>query len=259
MKAEVIAIGTELLMGYIVNTNARDISKSLLEIGVGTYYHQTVGDNEQRIAEVFHQACLRSDVVIITGGIGPTHDDVTKQVIAEVTGTRLVEDERQLVKLQEHFQTLDRDMTAIDRRQVLTLEDGESLWNEVGYACGSYMHYKGTDVYLLPGPPNEMNDMLKKEVLPRVMSKRATTEYLVSQYLHYEGIREAHVAVLLADLIAKQTNPTIAIYATPKRITLRLTANVADEAEGERMNSELAQRIHQLIGDYYVGSGELPM
>lgn len=256
MKAEIIAVGTELLMGYIVNTNARDISKALLENGIGTYYQQIVGDNAQRIAEVFRQACRRSDLVIVTGGIGPTHDDMTKQVIAEVIGTTLIEDERQLAKLERHFQTLDREMTKIDRRQVLTLKGGESLWNEVGYACGSYIHYQGTDVYLLPGPPTEMNAMLVAELLPHIANRRQTTEYLISHYLHYSGIREAHVAVLLADLIANQTNPTIAIYATPQRITLRLTANVLVEEEGKMLIDELAERINQIIGDYYIGSGE---
>ena len=162
MKAELISVGTELLMGYVVNSNASDIAKQLLAIGIGTYYQQTVGDNWERMTQALALAHSRSDLVILTGGLGPTHDDITKQVVAAFVGTTLEEDPRQLAKLNQHLAHERRECAPIDLLQVLTLKGGKALWNAYGLACGSVYQYEGVTYILLPGPPYEMNQMLKQ-------------------------------------------------------------------------------------------------
>ena len=256
MRAEVIAVGTELLMGYVVNTNSGDISKELLVLGIGTYYQQTVGDNPVRMKEAFELAASRSDLVVITGGLGPTHDDITKQVLAEVVGTNLVEDEAQLAKLETFFQNEQRALTEVDKRQVLTLAGGTTLFNHYGLACGSLYQTDRTTYIVLPGPPFEMKQMLKQEVLPRLLPYVSEQAVMVSRYLNLYGVGEAQVAILLADLLANQTNPTIGIYAKPRHVVLRLTANAADEATAQKLLERLSAQLLALVGKWYIGEGE---
>ena len=256
MRAEVIAVGTELLMGYVVNTNSGDISKELLALGIGTYYQQTIGDNPVRMKEAFELAASRSDLVVITGGLGPTHDDVTKQVLAEVVGTTLVEDKAQLSKLETFFQNENRALTEVDKRQVLTLAGGTTLFNHYGLACGSLYQTEKTLYIVLPGPPFEMKQMLKQEVLPRLLPYVNAEAVMASRYLNLYGVGEAQVAILLAELLDNQTNPTIGIYAKPRHVVLRLTANAADEATAQQLLDQLSERLLALVGKWYIGEGE---
>jgi len=185
MKAELISVGTELLMGYVVNSNASDIAKQLLAIGIGTYYQQTVGDNWERLTQALALAHSRSDLVILTGGLGPTHDDITKQVVAAFVGTTLEEDPRQLAKLEQHLAHEGRECASIDLMQVLTLKGGKALWNAYGLACGSVYQHEGVTYILLPGPPYEMNQMLKQEVLPDLAKQLGKQEAMESLYLNF--------------------------------------------------------------------------
>lgn len=256
MKAELISVGTELLMGYVVNSNASDIAKQLLAIGIGTYYQQTVGDNWERLTQALALAHSRSDLVILTGGLGPTHDDITKQVVAAFVGTTLEEDPRQLAKLEQHLAHEGRECASIDLMQVLTLKGGKALWNAYGLACGSVYQHEGVTYILLPGPPYEMNQMLKQEVLPDLAKQLGKQEAMESLYLNFFGIGESKLAQILAQPIAEQSNPTLGLYAKPRHIAVRLTANAATSQEAHALNQALAQELIALAGDYYMGQGE---
>ncbi|MGO4927617.1 competence/damage-inducible protein A [Fundicoccus sp. Sow4_D5] len=263
MKAEIIAVGTELLMGYIVNTNTSDIAQSLLDIGIGTYYQQVVGDNPIRLKEALTLASERSDLIILSGGLGPTRDDVTKIILAEFLDEPLVYDQAQLAKVEANYKRNNRKMTEGDYRQALTIENGETLFNEVGLACGlgyqrgsclmagRHQHY-----IVLPGPPYEMKHMMEHYVKPYLSKHREEKIEIESMYLNFYGLGEARVAQAIDDLILSQTNPTVAIYARPRLTTIRITASALDKETAHSMNSQMAKQIKVRMLDYYIGSGE---
>lgn len=260
MKAEIITIGTELLMGYTVNTNSSVLSQKLLDMGIGVYYQQTVGDNENRLLEAIEIAANRSDLIIFTGGIGPTRDDITKFVIAKYFQTELVEDSDQWNKIQTYFSSQDRKLSDTDFFQSLTFKNGTSFFNEVGLACGSALH-KTKDkhnqvIIVLPGPPFEMNYMFDHYAKPYIQSIFQKEDVIESSYLNFYGIGEAQVAKELDDLIIQQTNPTIALYAKPKQVTVRLTANAKTKHEAQQINQNLANDIINRIPSAFLGYGQ---
>lgn len=260
MKAEIITIGTELLMGYTVNTNTSVLSQKLLDMGIGVYYQQTVGDNENRLLEAIEIAANRSDLIIFTGGIGPTRDDITKFVIAKYFQTELVEDSDQWNKIQTYFSSQDRKLSDTDFFQSLTFKNGTSFFNEVGLACGSALH-KTKDkhnqvIIVLPGPPFEMNYMFDHYAKPYIQSIFQKEDVIESSYLNFYGIGEAQVAKELDDLIIQQTNPTIALYAKPKQVTVRLTANAKTKHEAQQINQNLANDIINRIPSAFLGYGQ---
>lgn len=257
MKAEIISIGTELLMGYIINTNARDIAQELLDIGIGTYYQAVVGDNELRIKEALEIASKRSDIIIITGGLGPTEDDVTKFVLADFLSEDIAIDEDQLVKIQAYFAEGNRVMTSNNTRQAFTINGSKVLPNDVGLATGLIYSRENPKQYyiVLPGPPHEMNHMLINYVKPFLLDEVFQRDVINSVYLNFFGIGEAAVADKLSDLIIEQTNPTIAIYAQPKRVTIRLTASTDSVEETERSLNGLSDEILNRLSEYFIGFG----
>ncbi|WP_277631291.1 CinA family nicotinamide mononucleotide deamidase-related protein [Atopococcus tabaci] len=261
MKAEIISVGTELLMGYVVDTNATTIAQELLDIGIGTYYRQIIGDNPERMREAVEIAAERSDLVVLTGGLGPTKDDITKHVVAEIVGDELVEDPEQLKKIVDYFKNRGDDLPDNIYRQALTFKNGLTFLNEVGLACGSaYEVERPGDVpqhfVLLPGPPFEMTHMLKNYVKPYIQSKVQTDGVIESLYMNLYGIGESKVADQLDELIENQTNPTIAVYAKPRQVTIRLTANAADTESARKLNLELAETILEDFSPYFIGYGE---
>lgn len=263
MKAEIIAVGTELLMGYVVNTNTSDIAQSLLDIGIGTYYQQVVGDNDNRLKEALHLASQRSDLIILSGGIGPTRDDMTKIILADFLNEALVYNDAQLEKVEENYKKNNRNITSGDYRQALTIESGETFFNEVGLACGLGYQRKSSkseggmqQFIILPGPPYEMNHMMKNYVKPYLSKLRDGKIEIESNYLNFYGLGEARVAQEIDDLILAQTNPTIAIYAQPRLTTIRVTASAKDKATALSMNAKVAKVIKDRMPDYYIGSGE---
>ncbi len=224
MKAEILAVGTELLMGQIANTNAQYISSKLPDVGVGVYYHSVVGDNPDRLEESLKLALKRCDVVITTGGLGPTQDDLTKETIAHVFGKKLVLDDESFVDLKNYFSKIGRQMTLNNEKQAYMPEDCIILKNNNGTAPGCIIEDGDKVVVMLPGPPVEMKPMFNDYVMPYF--KKKSTFSIESKFLRVFGIGESAMETLILDLIDGQTNPTIATYAKLGEVTLRVSAKV---------------------------------
>lgn len=261
MKAEIIAVGTELLMGYTVNTNASWLSQSLLKIGIGTYYQQVVGDNQDRLLQAIKLAHSRSDLVIITGGLGPTKDDITKQTVAQFVGKPLVQNKEQEQKIRSYYQRRGYVYDIHDANQGAMLQDSHVFFNHVGLACGFGVNLETADntpkaILVLPGPPFELKEMYKKDAEPYILNLFHSDTVIDSLYLNFYGRGEAMISKDLADLIDAQDNPTIALYAKPNRVTIRLTANGQSHAEAEALNQQLAKNIIDRLAPYFIGFGE---
>lgn len=257
MHAEIIAVGTEILLGQIVDTNTRLVGQVLADLGIDVYYQTVVGDNEVRMRAAIDLAAKRSDLVILTGGLGPTKDDLTKQVVAAYLGKQLVEDEAAMLKIKRHFEISQRKMTANNRLQALYIEGSKPLANETGLAVGDfYQAEQGPDFMLLPGPPSELRPMLFKVALPLLKQAYRQDQILSSRVLRFFGIGESQLASQLDDLIENQTNPTIAPYTKDNEVTLRLTASAKDEQEAQSLLDGLESKIAKRCGRYLYGYGD---
>ncbi|MCD8511635.1 MAG: competence/damage-inducible protein A [Bacillus sp. (in: Bacteria)] len=258
MNGEIIAVGSELLLGQIVNSNATYLSKQLSNIGINVYHHAVVGDNEKRLSEVLAVACNRSDLVIITGGLGPTKDDLTKETVGKFLHKNLVYDEGTEMKINEYFQQRNREMTENNRKQALILEGSHVFPNDHGLACG--LAIKGEDpqtqFIMLPGPPSELKPMFETYVIPYLTSQLGEKAFIQSRVLRFFDIGESQLAEKLDDLLESQTNPTIAPLASDGEVTLRLTVKGENEVTNEQLLDETAAKILQRVGDYFYGTGE---
>lgn len=247
MVCELISVGTELLLGQIVNTNAQYIAQRLAEAGVSVYYQSVVGDNRERLAGAVREALNRADFVITTGGLGPTGDDLTKETIAAVCGLGLVMDEAALEAIRERFNRLGREMTPNNLKQALIPSGARVLPNAHGTAPGCIVIAPGAkQIVMLPGPPGEMRPMLDEQVIPYLADKSGKT--LVTRVLRIFGMGESAVEYALNDLIQNQCNPTIAPYAAQSEVTLRLTAMCAARQEGERLIEPYIKEIVSRLG-----------
>lgn len=256
MNAEIIAVGTELLMGQIVNTNSAYLAQELAKLSIPTYYQQVVGDNEERLLESLAIAASRSDLILLSGGLGPTTDDITKQMVAHFVGVELVEDADAMDKILAYHQQSHRPMSENNRRQALAFSEGIIFRNYNGLAIGGAVEYQDKLVIVLPGPPSELKMMMEREVIPFLQDKYPTTTKFVSRYLRFFGIGESRLATDLAELIANQTNPTIAPYAGMYEVMLRLTANGETEDACHELLDRLEQQIVALEEEYFYGYGE---
>jgi len=247
MKAEILAVGTELLMGQIANTNAQYISSRLPDVGIGVYYHDVVGDNPERLKQCLALALSRSDVVITTGGLGPTQDDLTKETIAAAFNRKLVLDQDSLDKMKAFFSKYVRKMTDNNIKQAYLPEGCIIVRNKNGTAPGCILEEGGKTVVMLPGPPSEMKPMFDETVMPYFEGK---TEYrLESRFLRIFGIGESAVEDRLIDLVDKQTNPTIAPYAKDGEVTLRITASYPKQGDHEDLITPVENEIRNRLGD----------
>jgi nicotinamide-nucleotide amidase len=222
MNAEIVAVGTELLMGQIVNTNARFISEKLNAIGVNVYYHSVVGDNGMRLESVLKIALERSDLVILTGGLGPTQDDLTKETVAKLFSKKLIKNKKAEDAIKAFFQKIQRPMPDNNLKQALIPEGSIIIENDHGTAPGCIIDEDSKMVVLLPGPPSEMEPMFQYGVLPYLLKK--SDSKLVSRYLRVFGVGESMIEEKLLDLIDHQERVTIATYAKDGEVTIRLTA-----------------------------------
>lgn len=247
MKAEILAVGTELLMGQIANTNAQYISSKLPDVGVGVYYHTVVGDNPERLKDSLKLALTRCNVVITTGGLGPTQDDLTKETIAQLLGKTLVLDQESLTKIQNFFKKLNRPMTQNNIKQAYLPEGCIIMKNDNGTAPGCIIESGEKVVIMLPGPPSEMKPMFDEQVMPYFKAK--CDYYLESRFLRVFGIGESAMEDMILDLINGQTNPTIATYAKEGEVTLRVTARVGKGEDGEAILKPVIDVISQRAGD----------
>ncbi len=240
MKAEIIAVGTEILIGQIVNTNAQFLSEKLAEIGVDVYFQTAVGDNEARLLSLLEIASQRSNLVILTGGLGPTEDDLTKQTLAKFLGKALVFDPQAQEKLDIFFaHRPDYARTPNNERQAQIVEGATPLPNETGLAVGGVSDENGVTYVVLPGPPSELKPMVLNQLLPKLM----TGTKLYSRVLRFFGIGESQLVTILADLIDHQTDPTLAPYAKTGEVTLRLSTKAVSQEKADRVLDILENQI----------------
>ena len=240
MKAEIIAVGTEILTGQIVNTNAQFLSEKLAEIGVDVYFQTAVGDNEARLLSLLEIASQRSSLVILTGGLGPTEDDLTKQTLAKFLGKALVFDTQAQEKLDHFFaHRPDYARTPNNERQAQIVEGATPLPNETGLAVGGVSEVDGVTYVVLPGPPSELKPMVLNQLLPKLM----TGTKLYSRVLRFFGIGESQLVTILADLIDHQTDPTLAPYAKTGEVTLRLSTKAVNQEKADQALDILENQI----------------
>jgi nicotinamide-nucleotide amidase len=252
MKATIIAVGTELLMGKTVNTNSTYLSKELNDLGIDVLYHKVVGDNPKRLEELLLQSMKETDLIITTGGLGPTQDDLTKEVIGKAFGKTLHMNERVLQDLKAFFKKIDREMTDNNVRQAYFPESARVIPNDKGTAPGFILENENNICISLPGPPREMKAMYQAEIKNILSSYSQDT--IVSQYVNLFGIGESSAEDMVKDLISEQSDPSIAIYAGNGVISFRLTTKAKSEEEGyeiiKPIKDEMAKRFGQLVFSY---------
>lgn len=255
MTAEILAVGTELLMGQIANTNAQYISQRLAELGICVYFHSVVGDNPARLEETLKRALDRSDIVITTGGLGPTKDDLTKEVIAKTMNRELVFHEEVLEKVRDFFMRKHRIMVKNNEKQAYLPDNCLMIPNLNGTAPGCIIEEGKKVIIMLPGPPKEMQPMFCDTVFPYLKQKKELV--LVSKMLKIFGIGESEMESRLIDLIDKQDNPTIAPYVSQGEITVRVTARCANKEEALQLLNPVVNEIKDRLGSLvYAEEGE---
>ncbi|MCH5185146.1 MAG: competence/damage-inducible protein A [Oscillospiraceae bacterium] len=254
MNAEIISVGTELLLGEILNTDAQFLARRLSETGIDVYYQTVVGDNRQRLSESVRCALERADIVIASGGLGPTPDDLTKEVLSECMGEELVMHEESLEEIKGYFRAIGHEMAENNKKQAMMPKNAIILKNNNGTAPGAIIEKNGKIVIMLPGPPNELEPMFNESVLPYLKSK---SEYILySRVLQIFGMGEAMVASKLEDMMNEYENPTVAPYAKTAGVRLRITAKCKSEEEGIRLTEPVEKKIKEILGDVVYGYGD---
>jgi nicotinamide-nucleotide amidase len=251
-RAELLAVGSEILLGQIHNAHAQTISQELAKNGFFVYHHSAVGDNEERIRKAFLQAAARSNVVIVTGGLGPTVDDLTKEALASFLEVPLRLSGAALRDLERYFSMRRRPMPEENKKQAYCIENGELLSNPNGTAPGQYVFAKGVHFFLLPGPPLEMKPMLINEVIPRLQAAFSNGKVLLSRVLHFCGIGESDVDEQVRDLTAMQ-NPTVAPLAGEGEMLLRITATENTEESVKANIASVEQELRRRFNKYIYG------
>lgn len=251
MKAEIIAVGTEILLGDIVNTNAQYISRRLADLGISVFRQTVVGDNSARLRQAYAEAFERSDMVIATGGLGPTKDDLTKEAAAEFFKKSLVLHRESLDRIKEYFAKSNRTVNEGNKKQAYMPEGAVILQNNNGTAPGCIIEENGKILVILPGPPKEMSLMFEESVVPFI--KKYSKNILFSKVLRVIGIGEGHMAEKIDDIIETQTNPTIAPYAKDGEAILRITAEAENEEKAMEMIKPVEEKIRERLGDFVYG------
>ena len=254
-SAEILCIGTEILMGDIVNTNAAYIAKELAGLGINVYHQSVVGDNPQRLREALELAFSRADIVITTGGLGPTYDDLSKETIAAFFGRELVMDQESLHRIECHFLRQNRPMTENNKKQAMMPQGCIIFPNNNGTAPGCAIEgtgeQQGKTAIMLPGPPREMKPMFEESVKPFLLKDSDTR--LVSHTMHFFGIGESMLESLLRDLMEHSLNPTVAPYAKTGEVQLRVTARVQNGEDAEALLQPVMEKIKEQVGGYLYG------
>ncbi|MBQ4347122.1 MAG: competence/damage-inducible protein A [Firmicutes bacterium] len=256
MKAEILSIGTELLLGDILNTNARFLARELASLGIEVYFQAVVGDNPGRLRSALEQSFSRADMVISTGGLGPTDDDLTKETVAEFFGVPLKRDEESLKRIEKFFKKIKREMTENNIKQADIPEGALVLKNPRGTAPGIWLEKDGKIMVMLPGPPREAESMFRERVRPLLDERRERV--FVSRVLRIADIGEGELAAKVEDLLSGE-NPTLATYAEPMESYLRLTANAKSEEEAKKLLDELSDIIKGRLKEAVYAQGETKM
>ncbi|MDD3184902.1 MAG: competence/damage-inducible protein A [Anaerostipes sp.] len=234
MVAEIICVGTEILLGNIVNTNAAYLSERLAGLGVSVFFETTVGDNPERLQETIELGLERSDILILSGGLGPTKDDLTKEIAAKACGQELVEDKKAKQKLLDYFAGREHKMTENNLKQAMVPEDCTVLYNENGTAPGMVINaQQNKKIILLPGPPSELIPMFHRQVEPILQSYQRGVLY--SKVVKIDSVGESLVETKVLDLIDEQSNPTVAPYAKLGEVHLRVTAKADTKENGQEL------------------------
>ncbi|CEN78027.1 competence/damage-inducible protein A [Paraclostridium sordellii] len=254
MKAEIITVGTEILLGDIVNTNSQFLAKELASLGIDVYYQSTVGDNESRLMDTLNESLDRSDIIITTGGLGPTNDDITKEVAAKCFNQELVFYDDIWKDIKQYFEKIGVEPTENNKKQAYFPKDCIILNNSNGTAPGAILKKENKMIIVLPGPPKEMIPMFNNELKKHL--ENLTDYKLISKTLRFFGIGESELEDKLIDIINNQTNPTIAPYAKEGEVTLRITAKSYTKDESDNLIDEVENKIKTVVGKYLYGYGE---
>ncbi len=257
MKAEIIAVGTELLLGETVNTNAQYIARELANLGIDTYYQSVVGDNAERLHEAYKIAFGRADLVITTGGLGPTKDDMTKEVAAQFLNKKMVPHEESLKSIKEFFAKRGLPVNDGNRKQGYFPEGAIVRPNSVGTAPACIIEDKNIKLILLPGPPRENKPLFKTYIIPYLQKYR--DKVFVSKTLNVTGIGEGQMEEMIMDIIENQTNPTVAPYSRARAITIRIAAGASTREEAERLIAPVESQIRDRLGIYVYGEGDISL
>lgn len=249
MNCEIIAVGTEILLGDILNTNAQYLSQELSLLGISIYHQSVVGDNEDRLSKTVETALSRADVIFLTGGLGPTEDDITKETVANVLGVNLIFHQESYDRIVEHFKH--RYMSPTNKKQAYVLENGIVLQNNNGTAPGCLYDNGEKIVIILPGPPYEMRPMFEEAVKPYLMKKSG--EIIKSKFVRVFGVGESNAEYMLKDIIDSQTNPTIAPYAGKTESCFRVTAKADSSEKAELLISDTVDKINSRLGSAVYG------
>ncbi|MBH5316567.1 competence/damage-inducible protein A [Paenibacillus sp. GSMTC-2017] len=259
MKAEIIAVGTELLLGQIVNTNAQVISQRLAELGIDVYFQTVVGDNQTRLLQAIEIGRSRADLLVFTGGLGPTQDDLTKDALADFLNRKLLIHEPSMAEIERVFSSRGMDMVDSNRRQALMIEGCQPLENTTGLAVGNALKVDGTLYILLPGPPKEMKPMLEGSGQTWIRSMLGDEKPLFSRLLKFAGIGESNLEAKLIDMIEGQSDPTIAPYAKVGEVSIRVSTKASTIEEADRKIDLTVEAIKKRIGDHLYAQEDIPI
>ena len=253
MKAEIISVGTEILLGDILNTNAQFLSRELADLGIDVYFQAVVGDNPERLKAVLENSFARADLVITTGGLGPTADDLTKETGAAYFGLPMELDEHSLKRIEKFFRKIDREMTDNNIKQAYVPKGAVVLKNGRGTAPGMIVEKDGKILIMLPGPPGEVVPMFNEGVRPYLESRQEYT--FVSRILRIADVGESAMEHAVRDLLDGE-NPTVAPYAKPMESYLRITAKAKTRGEAEALIAPVAEEIYSRFGEKIYAEGE---
>ncbi len=251
LSAEIIAVGTEILLGEITNTDAVVVARALSELGINAYYQTVVGDNPERLRNVIMNARDRADIIITTGGLGPTFDDLTKNVVAECFGRKLVLHEPSQIRLKEFFERRGRKMTENNLRQAYLPEGCTVLQNDWGTAPGCAIQDEKNIVIMLPGPPRECEPMVEFRMVPYL--SKLSDSHLVSHGIHIYGMGESEVESKIASFAETMQNPTLAPYAKDGEVLLRVTGKAESEKEADEITKPVIEKVEEILGDVVYG------
>ena len=247
MTAEIICVGTELLLGNIVNTNAAFLSEKLAYLGINCYFQTVVGDNRDRLLSVINTALSRADILIFSGGLGPTEDDLTKETVAEALGKKLIRDKWAEQEIADYFALRGRIPTDNNWKQADVIEGCDIPYNKNGTAPGIFVSEGEKTVILLPGPPLELKSMFTDSVMPKLQQKCGQVFY--SQTVKIVGPGESSVETQILDMLNTQENPTIAPYAKTGEVHLRVTARAKDEKEAREKTAPVVEELYRRFGN----------
>jgi len=247
ITAEIIAVGTELLLGNIVNTNAAYLAEKLSELGISCFYQTVVGDNAERLEDTIRLALSRSDIILLSGGLGPTEDDLTKETACKVAGVGMYCHEESKERLIAYFEKRGLTLTENNYKQAMMPEGGIVLTNNNGTAPGAIIPFENKHIVLMPGPPGELKPMFEESVVPYL--RKLTPGVILSQTVKICSVGESMAETMIADLIDAQDNPSIATYAKTGEVHIRVTAMAEDSSKAEKLIKPVVRELKNRFGN----------